>query len=76
MRAANVDWASAGPRLLGALILLFCVVFWAFTDRVEPLFVTTGGGLLALGQGVQALAELKQPPPAPPISPQENPKAE
>jgi hypothetical protein len=71
-----IEWSSAGPRLLGALILVFCVVFWAFTNRVEPLFVTTGGGLLALGQGVQALAELKQPPPPAPIEPQGEPKVE
>jgi hypothetical protein len=36
-------------------------VFWAVTNRVEPLFVTTGGGLLALGQGAKALEELRKP---------------
>jgi hypothetical protein len=61
-----VDWASAGPRLLGAGIIVFCVIFWAFTDRVEPLFVTTGGTLLAIGQGTEALIELRRPP-EPPI---------
>jgi hypothetical protein len=46
------------------------VIFWAFTDRVEPLFVTTGGTLLAIGQGARALAELKKPPPGSPPPPE------
>lgn len=75
MRQHRIDWGSAGPKLLGAGILVFCLVFWAFTNRVEPLFVTTGGALLAIGQGAQALGELRTAPP-PPRSRQENPNGE
>lgn len=63
----RIDWTSAGPRLLGALMLVFCLAFWAITDRVEPLFVTTGGGLLAIGQASQALGELRRPTDVPDV---------
>jgi hypothetical protein len=65
----GVDWASAGPKLLGAAILIFSVVFWAFTERVEPLFVTTGGGLVGSGYIIDGLLELRRPPPPPPRAP-------
>jgi hypothetical protein len=55
------EWLAVVPQILGVAILVFCVVFWAVTNRVEPLFVTTGGGLLALGQGAKALEELRKP---------------
>jgi hypothetical protein len=58
-----MDWSEWFPKLLGGAILVFAVIFWAFTDRVEPLFVTTGGTLLAIGQGARALTELKKPVP-------------
>jgi hypothetical protein len=78
----TIDWSSAGPRLVGAGILVFCLVFWAATylldgkGAVEPLFVTTGGALLGIGQAAQALGELRQPPPAPPRIGQDNPKVD
>jgi hypothetical protein len=43
---------------------------------VEPLFVTTGGALLGIGQAAQALGELRQPPPEPPRMAQGNPKVD
>jgi hypothetical protein len=61
-------------------MLVFCVLFWAITfmvdgkGAVEPLFVTTGGALLGIGQAAQALGELRQPPPEPPRMAQGNPK--
>jgi hypothetical protein len=61
-------------------MLLFCLSFWAITyladgkGAVEPLFVTTGGALLGIGQAAQALGELRHPPPEPPTIPQANPK--
>lgn len=70
---ANVNWGSAGPKLLGAAILVFSVVFWAVTDRVEPLFVTTGGGLVGSGYVLDGLLALRQPPPGPPPSPRGGP---
>ena len=64
-RRRGFDWRSDGPQVVGAAMLVFCLAFWALTDRVEPLFVTTGGGLLGLGLGAEALAELRRPPDPP-----------
>lgn len=64
----TVDWSSDGPKLFGGLLVVAAFITWLFTGRVEPLFVTTGGGLVAVGQGAQALAELKKLP-EPPSSP-------
>jgi hypothetical protein len=78
----KVDWLSEAPRLVGAGMLLFCLAFWAITflldgkGAVEPLFVTTGGALLGIGQAAQALGELRQPPPEPPRVTQGIPKSD
>jgi hypothetical protein len=40
---------------------------------VEPLFVTTFGGLLAVGAGAKAIETLRQSPP-PPIPPSVSPE--
>jgi hypothetical protein len=58
-RLSRIDWNEWFPKLMGGVILVFTVVFWAFTNRVEPLFVTTGGGLLAIGYVGKARAALK-----------------
>lgn len=52
--------------------LMACFAVWALTDRVEPLFVTTFGGLLAVGAGAKALDELRKSP-DPPIPPADPP---
>lgn len=70
------DWASVAPEVIGGVILIFCLLFWAVTNRVEPLFVTTGGALLGIGQATEALGELRRPTPEPPRATQENPKVE
>jgi hypothetical protein len=44
-------------------MVVFCLVFWAITDRVEPLFLTTGAGLLTVGIGAGAIAALRSPEP-------------
>lgn len=63
-----MDWGRSGPKLVGAGMLIFCLIFWALTNRVEPLFVTTGGALLGIGLGADALAELRAPPNPPPTA--------
>lgn len=65
------EWASALPRWLGMLGLIACFAVWIATGRVEPLFVTAFGGLLTVGQGADALTELREPPnpPVPPADP-------
>jgi hypothetical protein len=68
---SRINWGTAGPKLLGAGILIFSVVFWAFTGRVEALFVTTGGGLVGSGYVLDGLMQLRHPPPPPPPHPRE-----
>jgi hypothetical protein len=62
------------PAWLGMLGLIACFAVWALTRShiVEPLFVTTFGGLLAVGAGAKALDTLRQPP-TPPIPPGDPP---
>ena len=67
------EWAAALPRWLGIMGLIACFLVWLLTGRVEPLFVTTFGGLLAVGQGADALATLRDPP-SPPIPPSDPPR--
>lgn len=56
------EWASVVPVWLGIAGLTFCAIFWAFTDRIEPALLTAFGGILAAGQGAQALQALKEVP--------------
>ena len=62
------EWGSALTRWFGMTGLAACFLVWLITGQVEPLFITAFGGLLAAGQGADALAELRSPP-APPIPP-------
>jgi hypothetical protein len=59
------EWAAALPTWFGMMGLIACFVVWLATGRVEPLFVTTFGGLLGVGQAANALTALKEPPPPP-----------
>lgn len=46
------------PRVLQSIgIVGVCglTVFWAFTDRVDPAILATFGGLIGLGQTIEAL---------------------
>ena len=71
------EWAAALPRWLGMLGLAACFLVWVLTPDhiVEPLFVTVFGGLLAVGQGADTMAVLKNPP-APPVPPATLPEGE
>lgn len=59
------EWAAVLPRWLGMVGLVATLIFWMFTGRFEPAFLTTFGSLLLAGQGLEVLRELKAPPPAP-----------
>lgn len=71
------EWGAVLPAWLGMLGLIASFLFWAATylltgkGAVEPLFVTTFGGLLALGAGAKALDTIRQAPqlPVPPNDP-------
>lgn len=51
------------PRWLGMAGLVAALIFWMATGRFEPAFLTTFGGLLLGGQGLEVLQALKAPPP-------------
>ena len=57
------EWAGVLPRYLGMLGLVFCAVVWLLADRIEPALLAAFGGLLAVGQGAEAVAALRSPPP-------------
>jgi hypothetical protein len=61
------EWAAALPTWFGMMGLIACFVVWVATSQhiVEPIFVTTFGGLLGVGQAANALAVLKRPPDPP-----------
>jgi hypothetical protein len=61
------EWAAALPTWFGMMGLIACFVVWVATSDhiVEPIFVTTFGGLLGVGQAANALVVLKRPPEAP-----------
>lgn len=63
---AASEWGPVLTLYLGMAVLIFCAVFWAFTNRLEPYLLATAGGLLGTSQGLDAIAGLKQPPPSPP----------
>lgn len=65
-RQAAQDWAPVVTMYLGMLILVFCAVFWALTNRLEPYLLAAAGGTLGTSQGLDALAGLRMPPPDPP----------
>lgn len=60
------EWAPVLTMYLGMAMLVFCAVFWAVTNRLEPYLLATAGALLGTSQGLDAMVGLKQPPPAPP----------
>lgn len=53
------EWGAVLPVWLGAIGLVFCAVFWAFTGRVEPSLLMAFGGSVTVGQGAQALTALR-----------------
>lgn len=63
------EWAAVLPRYLGMAGVIFCAIVWLLADRLEPALLASFGGLIAVGQGAEALAALKSAPPAPPPVP-------
>lgn len=72
-RQAAAEWAPILTMYLGMAILVFCAVFWAFTNRVEPYLLAAAGGALGTSQGLGALAGLRKPPPLPEPEPPKPP---
>lgn len=61
------EWAAALPTWFGMMGLIACFVVWVVTKQhiVEPIFVTTFGGLLGIGQAANVAVVLKRPPEPP-----------
>jgi hypothetical protein len=63
------EWSLIAPVAVGVFGLLVILVVYVATLIItghgvtEPALLTTFGGLLAVGQGTQALAALRTPPP-------------
>lgn len=68
-RQAAEQWAPVLVLYLGMAMLVFCAGFWALTNRLEPLLLAAGGGLLGTSQGLDALSGLRNGPPTPPPIP-------
>lgn len=47
-------------KLVGTLGIIFVVVFWAFTSRIELAFLPFFGTLAGVGQGLDVLREISQ----------------
>lgn len=45
-------------KLVGVLGIVFVVVFWAFTQRIELAFLPFFGTLAGVGQGLDVLKEI------------------
>lgn len=47
-------------KLVGVVGIVFMVVFWALTNRVELAFLPFFGTLAGVGQGLDVLREISQ----------------
>lgn len=47
-------------KLVGVVGIIFVVVFWAFTGRIEYAFLPFFGTLAGIGQGLDVLKEVSQ----------------
>lgn len=57
------SWSRAtafGLKLIGVLGIVFVVVFWALTSRIELAFLPFFGTLAGVGQGLDVLREISQ----------------
>lgn len=74
-RRTPAELFAFAPQVIGAFGFMFSILFWAATfiatgkGALEPIFVTTSGGLLAVGLTAEAVASLRSSPPVPPPLP-------
>lgn len=47
-------------KLVGVLGIMFVVIFWAFTQKIELAFLPFFGTLAGVGQGLDVLKEISQ----------------
>jgi len=72
-RRQNAEkWAPVLLIYLGMFSFLFCLLFWAITNRLEPLLLGSGGALMGLSQGLDAYQKSLRGPSEPPPVPDSN----
>lgn len=57
------SWSRAlafSLKLIGALGIVFVLLFWAITGRIELAFLPFFGTLAGVGQGLDVLKEISQ----------------
>lgn len=62
-KEAYEKWSRAvafSLKLIGALGIVFVIVFWALTDRVVLAFLPFFGTVAGVGVGVDVLKEISQ----------------
>lgn len=47
-------------KLIGIFGIVFVVVFWAFTQKIELAFLPFFGGMAGIGQGLDVLKEISE----------------
>lgn len=47
-------------KLIGVFGIVFVVVFWAFTSRIELAFLPFFGAVAGVGQGLDVLKEISE----------------
>jgi hypothetical protein len=45
-----MEWVPVAMHLIGLAALVFFIVFWAATQRVEPLLIGTAGMMAGVGE--------------------------
>lgn len=72
-RSSLLEWFPVLTRYGGLTGVAFVVAFWALTNRFEPTLLAFFGGMIGLGEGVDALKELSRGR-APQVAPDEGPE--
>lgn len=62
LRAWLTSWFPLFVKYGGLVGVIFMAVFWAITHRLEPTLLTFFGGMMGLGEGLEALKELLSSP--------------
>lgn len=69
-RSSLLQWFPVLTRYGGLIGVAFVAFVWLLTNRFEPALLAFFGGMIGVGEGVDALKELAQAKvPAPPTPP-------
>lgn len=45
-----MEWVPVAMHVIGLVALVFFIVFWAATGRIEPLLIGTAGMMAGVGE--------------------------